>query len=47
MGFHPAEIEVLEKLGGERVLEVGSGKGYTAARMAELFTLCVGVEPAL
>ena len=47
MGFHPAEIEVLEKLGGERVLEVGSGKGYTAAQMAELFPLSVGVEPDL
>ncbi len=47
MGFHPQEIEMLSQLGGERVLEVGSGKGYTASQMAELFGSPVGVEPAL
>lgn len=45
MAFHPKEIELISRLDGKRVLELGCGVGYTIDELVKMFDRVIGVEP--
>ncbi len=47
MALHPREHNILKGLKAEKILDIGSGLGYTAEELERLFPKCYGVEPQL